>query len=117
MLIIIERRTTTFLNLIRLVVGIDSFVFVGFNFLSWILKNDLAMNQLQTPYAIFNVSLWVLVIGGVLILLEILFLLAIFYLSEKQNHKCTAALDNLYCCLHIYTLLRWSTVSNIRHRA
>jgi diguanylate cyclase (GGDEF)-like protein len=78
MLIIIERDVSTFRNIIQLVVMVDIFVFAGFNFLAWILDSKLVLNPVHVPPTIFNVSLWVLILGGVLILVEILVLLLIF---------------------------------------
>lgn len=83
MLIIIERNMSTFRNIIRLVVIVDIFVFLGFNFLSWVLKSGLVLNPFQIPPEIFDVSLWMLILGGILILGEVLLLLLIFLQIRK----------------------------------
>ena len=83
MLIIIERDVTTFQNMIRLVVTVNFFVFLGFNFLAWLLESGRVLNPLHVPADIFRVSLWVLILGGVLILGEILILLFIFLQVRK----------------------------------
>lgn len=83
MLIIIERNMGTFRNIIRLVVIVDIFVFLGFNFLSWVLKSGIVLNPFQIPPEIFDVSLWMLILGGILILGEVLLLLLIFLQIRK----------------------------------
>lgn len=83
MLIIIERNMSTFRNIIRLVVIVDIFVFLGFNFLSWVLKSGIVLNPFQIPPEIFDVSLWMLILGGILILGEVLLLLLIFLQIRK----------------------------------
>ncbi|MGB5444435.1 MAG: diguanylate cyclase [Psychromonas sp.] len=97
MLIIVERDVSTFRNMICLVVMVDFFAFIGFNFLAWLLKSDLILNPLGIPPDIFNVSLWGLVLGGVLILCEILLLMFIFLQVRKW-------LSNLAAIALFYTL-------------
>lgn len=97
MLIIIESDITTFRNMIRLVVMVDLFVFLGFNFLAWLLDYGQVLNPLQIPASIFRISLWVLIIGGILIIGEILFLLFIFLQVRKLT-------SNLSVLAFIYTL-------------
>ncbi|MDJ0703906.1 MAG: diguanylate cyclase [Leptolyngbyaceae cyanobacterium MO_188.B28] len=97
MLIIIERDVTTFQNMIRLVVMIDLFVFLGFNFLAWLLESEQVLNPLHVPAVVFRVSLWVLILGGVLILGEILILLFIFLKVRKLT-------SNISALAFIYTL-------------
>ncbi len=84
MLIILERDVSTFRNMIRLVVMVDFFVFLGFNFLAWLLESGYVRNPLDIPSSIFHVSLWVLILGGFLILSEILILLFIFLQVRKR---------------------------------
>lgn len=97
MLIIIEHDVSTFRNIIRLVIMVDFFVFVGFNFLAWLFKSEHVLNPLHIPFSIFQVSLWVIIIGGILILCEILLLLFIFLQVRKR-------LSNLLAIAFIYTL-------------
>ncbi len=84
MLIILERDVSTFRNMIRLVVMVDFFVFLGFNLLAWLIESGHVLNPLHIPSSIFEVSLWVLVLGGLLILSEILILLFIFLQVRKR---------------------------------
>lgn len=83
MLIIVEQNTATFRNMVRLVVLVDIFVFLVFNFLSYILNEALVMNPLAVSPVIFDTSLWVLVLGGVLILAEFFLLFLIFLQVRK----------------------------------
>lgn len=97
MLIIIERDIKTFRNMIRLVVIVDFFVFLGFNFLAWLMEAEYVLNPLEIPASIFRISLWVLILGGVLILGEILILLFVFLQVRKLT-------SNLPALALIYTL-------------
>lgn len=90
MLIIVERSVSTFRNMIRLVVMVDFFVFLGFNFLAWLLESGQVLNPLHVSSDIFHVSLRVLLIGGILILGEILLLLFIFLQARKWLSNLTA---------------------------
>ena len=83
MLIIIEHDVGTFRNMIRLVLMVNFFVFLGFNFLALLLASGLVLNPLNISPDIFHVSLPVLLIGGGLILVEILLLLFIFLQVRK----------------------------------
>ena len=83
MLIIIERDIATFRNMIRLIVLVDIFVFVLFNFWTWLLESGLVINPLHISSEVFSVSLWVLVLGGFLLLLELLILLFVFMQVRK----------------------------------
>ena len=95
MLIIIERNMATFLNIIRLVVLVDLFVYLGFNLLAWLLDSGVVLNPFNISSEIFHVSLWVLILGGALILGEILLLLFIFLQMRKLISN-IAALSIIY---------------------
>lgn len=97
MLIIVERDISTFRNMICLVVMVDFFVFIGFNFLKWLIESEQVLNPLHIPPAIFHVSLWVLILGGILILSEILLLMFVFLQVRKW-------ISNLSVLALIYTL-------------
>ena len=64
MLIIIERDFSTFKHMFRLVVVVDLIAFVGFNFMAWLLESEYVLNPFAIPFSIFDVSLKVLVLGG-----------------------------------------------------
>lgn len=97
MLIIIENDTCTFRNMIRLVLMIDTFVFFGFSFMAWLLGSGLVIDPFNLPPSIFYVSFWVLIIGGVLILGEILLLLFVF--QQVRKH-----FSSLFSVTSIFTL-------------
>ena len=77
MLIIIENSIDTFKNIFRLVVTVDTFVFIGLSFTSWLLTSGNVVNVSSVSTSIFDVSFMVLLVGGFLILSEILLLLFI----------------------------------------
>ena len=83
MLIITERKVSTFLNIIRLVITVKLFIFLGFNFLAWVLDSGAVLNPFQVSPDVFRVALWVLMLGGSLILVEVLLLLFIFIQIRK----------------------------------
>lgn len=89
MLIIVERDIRTFRNVITLLVLVDSFVFVVFNFLNYIIDSGLVLNVLNIPAEVFDISLWVLILGGILILLELFILLVIFLNVRKITTNST----------------------------
>jgi len=103
MLIIIEHDERTFWNLIRLVVMVNVFVFFGFNFLAFLLESNRVLNPLLVPASLFRVSLWVLILGGTLILGEILILLFVF-LQVRKYVTDISALTVLYTLSFILIL-------------
>lgn len=103
MLIIIERDMSTFLNIIRLVVLVDIFVYFGFNFLGWLLDSGAVLNPFSISSEIFHVSLWVLILGGTLILAEILLLLFIF-LQVRKRISNIATLSIIYTTAFFFIL-------------
>ncbi|AEF54835.1 GGDEF domain-containing protein [Marinomonas posidonica] len=97
MLIISERSIATFKNLFRLLILVDIFVFVGFNYTAWLLDSDAITSPVELPSEIFKVSLSVMLIGGGLILSEILLLLIIFIQVRRY-------VTNLNALAGIYTI-------------
>lgn len=77
-LIVLERSVDTFRNMLWFVLFIDFFVFVVFNFFAWVLESGLVVNPLGVSAGLFDISLGVLVLGGVLILFELLIFLLVF---------------------------------------
>lgn len=97
MLIVMQNDINTFKNMIRLVVTVDTFVFLGLSFMSWLLSSGLVIDPHNLPPSIFSVSFTVLLVGGFLILSEILLLLFIFLQVRKY-------FSNLSIVASIYTL-------------
>ncbi|PWQ96003.1 GGDEF domain-containing protein [Leucothrix arctica] len=83
MLIITERKVSTFVNILRMVITVKLFIFLGFNFLSWVLESEFVLNPFQVNPEVFQVALWVLMLGGSLIVFEVLLLLFIFLQVRK----------------------------------
>lgn len=102
-LIITERSRATFFNIIRILIGVNALVFTGFNFLRFILRNEIATNPLSIPYAVFEVSFRAMITGGFLIFTEILLLLAIF-ISFSKKIKSITGLSLLYVASYIAVL-------------
>lgn len=86
LLILTERSRMTFFKIIRILIGVDAVVFIGFCFMTAIFKMGLAVNPLGVPPELFHTSFWILVFGGILILCEILTLYFVFlHLGTRIN--------------------------------
>lgn len=86
LLILTERSRTTFFKIIRVLLGVDAVVFIGFCFMTAIFKMGVAVNPLGVPPELFHTSFWILVFGGILILCEILTLYFVFlHLGTRIN--------------------------------
>jgi len=103
MLIIIEHDFSTFRNMFRLVLMVDLFVLIGFNFIAWLLESGVVQNPFNIPFSIFNVSMRILVLGGGLILFEILLLMFIF-LQVRKVFSSLSALAAVYTLAFILIL-------------
>jgi len=103
LLIITERSRSTFYKIIRLLIGIDVLVFVNFSLLLFVMKEGIAINPMSVPYVIFDVSYWVLIVGGVLIFMEILFLYTLFIIFGSRM-KSVTALSFLYVAAYAAVL-------------
>lgn len=97
MLIIIENSIDTFKNIFKLVVTVDVFVFISLSFVSWLLTTGNVVNVHDVSTSIFDVSFMVLLVGGFLILSEILLLLFIYLKIGKHS-------TNLSVIIPLYTL-------------
>lgn len=86
LLVIVERNMDTVRNVIRLVITVNVFVFFLFELLYFSLNRSQALNPFNTSAAVFNVSLWIMLLGEVLIIFELLLLLFIF---ERIKAKVT----------------------------
>ncbi|ADZ89828.1 GGDEF domain-containing protein [Marinomonas mediterranea] len=87
MLIISERNMITFRNMLRLLILVDVFVYAGFNYTAWLLDSGLVTKPVPIPSDIFNVSMYVLLLGGTLILIEIVLLMIIFIKARRLTSK------------------------------
>ena len=103
MLIIIENDICTFRNMIRLVLMVDIFVFFGFSFMAWLLGSGLVIDPYNLPPSIFYVSFRVLIVGGILILGEILLLLFVFQ-QVRKYFSSLSAIASIYTLTFILIL-------------
>lgn len=97
MLIVIQNDISTFRNMIRLVITVDALVFIGLSFMSWLLNSGLVINSFNLSPSIFDVSFTVMLIGGFLIISEIMLLWFIFLQASKY-------FSNLPIVASIFTL-------------
>ena len=89
MLIITERKISTFFNIIRLLITGWVFIGLGINLISWILGSGRALNISQVSPESFHIALWIIVLGGSLALFEVLLLLFTFLQARKLTSNPT----------------------------
>ena len=78
--VIIERDIFIIKGIVRLVITVNIFVILMFSLIAWSLGQAEIINPNNTSASVFNVSVWFTILGGVLIVSELIFLL---YLFEK----------------------------------
>ena len=78
MLIIIERNVSVINNVLKLVLLVNTLTYLSFKLYSLLLDSDVVINHLNISIDIFQTSFSMLLIGGGLILLELLILLFLF---------------------------------------
>lgn len=83
MLIIIERNVSVINNVMKLVLLVNTLTFLSFKLYSLLLDSDVVINHLNISIDIFQTSFSLLLIGGGLILLELLILLFLFIQIRK----------------------------------
>ena len=103
MLFIMERKVLIFNYLIKLLIFINLFVFLGFEFLLYTLDNALVVNPFNVDAQLFDTSLGVLILGGVLIASEFLILMFIF-IKTKHAIKSPKYLMMLYSLAFIFVI-------------
>jgi len=83
MLIIIERNVSVINNVLKLVLLVNTLTYLSFKLYSLLLDSDVVINHLNISIDIFQTSFSMLLIGGGLILLELLILLFLFIQIRK----------------------------------
>lgn len=78
LLVIVERNLGAVQNVIRLVITVNVVKVLLFSVVSWALDHNDVLNPFSTSSAVFDASLWVVFLGGALIISELLLLLLIF---------------------------------------
>ncbi|MEO9944071.1 diguanylate cyclase [Paraglaciecola sp.] len=82
-LIVIERNVDSLRNMLRFVILIDIFIFAIFYFIYWVISSEIAINTFNLPAELFSISFYILLLGGMLILFELLLLIVIFTQVRK----------------------------------
>ncbi|WP_293749243.1 diguanylate cyclase [uncultured Paraglaciecola sp.] len=103
MLLIIERNVSVLSNIMKLVLLVNTLTYLSFKLYSWLLDSDLILNHLNISTNIFQTSLSVLLIGGGLIFVELLFLLFLFIQVRKFIFN-ISFLSIIYTCAFILIL-------------
>ena len=83
MLIIIERNVSVINNVMKLVLLVNTLTYLSFKLYSLLLDSDVVINHLNISIDIFQTSFSMLLIGGGLIILELLILLFLFIQIRK----------------------------------
>ncbi|WP_289031186.1 diguanylate cyclase [uncultured Paraglaciecola sp.] len=83
MLIIIERNVDSLRNMLRFVILIDTFIFVIFYFIYWVVSSEIGINTFNLPAELFSISFNILLLGGALIIFELFVLIVIFTQVSK----------------------------------
>src|SRR5688572_29280904 len=78
LLVILERDLNVVRNVIRIVIMVNVFKFLLFSMISWTLSSDVVLNPFNTSPAVFDVSIWIVILGGALIISELLLLVFLF---------------------------------------
>lgn len=103
MLLIIERNASILINIMKLVLLVNTLTYLSFILYSWLFDSSLVMNHLNISINIFQTSLSVLIIGGGLIFVELLLLLFLFIQLRKFVFN-ISFLSIIYTCAFILIL-------------
>ncbi len=103
LLVILERDIDVMRNTVRIVITVNVFKVLLFLAIGWALANESIKNPFLTNAALFQVSAKFVILGGVLIILELLMMLYAFeYLKRKLQNIFTLSL--LFVAIFIATL-------------
>ncbi len=78
LLVVIERKADAIRNVIRLILTVNAFKFVVFELIAVCLKAGGVKNPFATQAAVFDVSLWFVIVGAALIVAELILILLAF---------------------------------------
>ena len=81
--VLIEKDIGVLRNIIRLVFGVNLFKVLLFSTISWALQNQAVLNPRNTDFAVFNTSVFFVILGGALIILELFLFVLIFEQLKK----------------------------------
>ncbi|GEM_PF-5890473 len=103
LLVMIENDIDVFRVMIRLVITVNIFVFLLFTTLSIALSNTVVINPFDTASDLFAVSIPFMILGGVLIVVELLFFLFVFeWLKRCINNIYILGIS--YIIVYIFTV-------------
>ncbi|MDJ0754450.1 MAG: ATP-binding protein [Ardenticatenaceae bacterium] len=103
LLVMVENNLDVIRNVIRLVVVVNGFVLLMFPTFSWALANPLVDNPFNTAPTLFSVSIGFVILGGILIIVELLAFLFIFE-RVKRYIKNITVLTFFYSFFYVITL-------------
>ncbi len=96
--VIIEKDISVLRNTIRLVFWVNVFKVLYFSTISWALQNETVINPNSTSFAVFRTSVFFVILGGALIILELFLFVLIFEQLKKK-------VQNVYVLAILYTLV------------
>ena len=85
LLVIVERDLNVVRNVIRIIVVVNIFKFFVFSIISWALSSNVILNPFNTSPSVFNVSIGVVVLGGMLIISELILLVFLFEKIKSRS--------------------------------
>lgn len=101
--VIIDRDIFIIKGIVRLVITLNIFVVLMFTAVVWSLSQAEIINPNNTSAAVFNVSIWFTILGGILIICELIFLLYLFE-KFKKSIKNIFLLSVVYIFSFIFVL-------------
>ncbi|UYM05011.1 EAL domain-containing protein [Solicola gregarius] len=84
LLVILEHDARVVRNVIKVVIGVEAFKFVMFALATYSLRDDQVVNPFDTDPALFDESLMVTLLGGLLIVAELVILTIILELLKRR---------------------------------
>jgi PAS domain S-box-containing protein len=103
LLFIMERDLNVIRNVIRIVIVVNVFKFFVFSMISWALGSNVILNPFNTSPSVFSVSIWIVILGGALIISELLLLIFLFE-KIKMRSKDVNLLSVFYTIFFICIL-------------
>lgn len=87
LLVILERDFAAIRNIVRIVVVVNIFKALLFTVIGWALQDQLVKNPFLTDAAVFQFSVKFLIIGGALIIIELLLMVLLFEQFKKRTNN------------------------------
>lgn len=98
LLVITEKNIEVMRNIVRLVIGVNVFKVLFFTTINWALQNEQILNPNQTSFAVFRTSVFFVILGGALIILELFLMIWLF-------ERIKSRVSNVFLMAAIYTLV------------